>query len=72
MTRRCSWKHEAHSAKDLRQKLVRATDLGFLGALYVQHTGSTIMTTAVEVGQEVTALVKATDVMLLTDEGDFS
>ena len=25
-----------------------------------------------EVGQEVTALVKATDVMLLTDEGDFS
>ena len=25
-----------------------------------------------EVGQEVTALVKATDVMLLTDEGDVS
>jgi hypothetical protein len=42
------WKYEARSARDRRQKLVRAIESGFLGTVYVRHTGSNIMTTAVE------------------------
>ena len=47
LTRGRSWKHETYS-EHRRQKIVRATEPGFLGHLCVRYIGSTIMTDAVE------------------------
>jgi hypothetical protein len=47
LTRRQSWKHETYS-EHLRQKIVRATEPGFLEHPCVWCIGSTIMTDAVE------------------------
>src|SRR5918995_7359884 len=41
-----SWKHETYSER-LHQKIVRATEPGFLGYLRVRYIGSTIVTDAV-------------------------